>query len=190
MRQQAAQQAAQQVALATMLGVNSQHPKASAASLVSVSEYKIWTFIFTSFLRNVEWFIFKSIFFFQPSAQAQLIQQVQAERTKQQFYLVNQAAAEAAAREGYASSAARITQPSTKQSPQVGGGGPGGGQTSGGSGSSRADAPAVIINERERAAVVQQQQQMASISKLGQFANAQSLIDHIINQSIGKRIMP
>ena len=49
--------------------------------------------------------------------------------------------------------------------------------------SSRADAPAVIINERERAAV--QQQQMASISKLGQFANAQSLIDHIINQSIG-----
>ena len=128
--------------------------------------------------------------FFQPSAQAQLIQQVQAERTKQQFYLVNQAAAEAAAREGYASSAARITQPSTKQSPQVGGGGPGGGQTSGGSGSSRADAPAVIINERERAAVVQQQQQMASISKLGQFANAQSLIDHIINQSIGKRSMP
>ena len=56
--------------------------------------------------------------------------------------------------------------------------------------SSRADAPAVIINERERAAVVQQQQQMASISKLGQFANAQSLIDHIINQSIGKRSMP
>ena len=31
------QQAAQQAALATMLAVNSQHPKASAASLVSVS---------------------------------------------------------------------------------------------------------------------------------------------------------
>ena len=41
MRQQASQQAAQQLALAQMLGVNSQHPKASAASLVSVSEYKI-----------------------------------------------------------------------------------------------------------------------------------------------------
>ena len=49
----AAQQAAQQVALATMLGVNSQHPKASAASLVSVSESKR-TFIFTSFLPKVE----------------------------------------------------------------------------------------------------------------------------------------
>ena len=52
MRQQAAQ-AAQQVALAQMLGVNSQHPKASAASLVSVSESKR-TFIFTSFLPKVE----------------------------------------------------------------------------------------------------------------------------------------
>ena len=78
-------------------------------------------------LPEIESFIFQIYHFFQPSAQAQLIQQVQAERTKQQFYLVNQAAAEAAAREGYASSAARITQPSTKQSPQVGGGGPGGG---------------------------------------------------------------
>ena len=54
MRQQAAsQQAAQHLALATMLGVNSQHPKASAASLVSVSESKR-TFIFTSFLPKVE----------------------------------------------------------------------------------------------------------------------------------------
>ena len=116
---------------------------------------------------------FSNLSLLQPSAQAQLIQQVQAERTKQQFYLVNQAAAEAAAREGY-SSAARITQPPTKnQGPQaLGGQGPGG-QTSGGS--RQADAPAVIINERERAVAVAQQQQMASISVSKKFVKLTSI---------------
>ena len=50
------QQAAQQAALATMLAVNSQHPKASAASLVSVS--RIFKPIFQQYYNEVIFFVF------------------------------------------------------------------------------------------------------------------------------------
>ena len=98
---------------------------------------------------------------------SQLVQQVQAERTKQ-YLLVNEAAAAHAAQQaasnsaGY-SSAARITPASSKQASSA---------SSGNAASivSRADAPAVIINERDRMAM--------------KMLTAQSVIDAIITQSI------
>merc|ERR1711894_239828 len=105
---------------------------------------------------------------------SQLVQQVQAERSKQ-YFLVNEAAAAQAAQQAAAvasnsasySSAARITPASSKQ--------PTSGSSSAASAASivsRADAPAVIINERDR-------QQMAM-----KMLTAQSVIDAIITQSI------
>lgn len=88
----------------------------------------------------------------------QLVQQVQAERTKQQYY-VNEAAAAANAVANY-SGAARITPASTKPS------------TIATSSLSRPDAPAVIISERDR------QTQQAVMT------NAQNVIDAIITQAI------
>ena len=94
---------------------------------------------------------------------------MQAERNKQQYFLVNEAAAAAAASSAAASaysSAARITPASSKQQPT---GQPG---SSAAAIVSRADAPAVIINERDR-------QHMAL-----RMLTAQNVIDAIITQSI------
>ena len=115
--------------------------------------------------------VFSDLFILLQTSASQLVQQVQAERSKQ-YFLVNEAAAAQAAQQAAAasnsasySSAARITPASSKQ-----------GSSSSGSNAasivSRADAPAVIINERDR-------QQMAM-----KMLTAQSVIDAIITQSI------
>ena len=90
---------------------------------------------------------------------------MQAERNKQQYFLVNEAqAAAAAAAAGSYSSAARITAATSKQPPSASP-----------SGLSRQDAPAVIISERDR------QTQMAAAMKM---LTAQNIIDAVITQSI------
>ena len=117
---------------------------------------------------------FTDFFILLQTSASQLVQQVQAERSKQ-YFLVNEAAAAQAAQQAAAvasnsasySSAARITPASSKQ--------PTSGSSSAASAASivsRADAPAVIINERDR-------QQMAM-----KMLTAQSVIDAIITQSI------
>lgn len=90
---------------------------------------------------------------------------MQAERTKQQYYLANEHAAAVAAVANF-SSAARIT---TSKPPSA--------STSS---LSRPDAPAVIISERER----QQQQIALAKLQLSGMNNAQNVIDAIITQSI------
>ena len=89
---------------------------------------------------------------------------MQAERNKQQYFLVNeaQAAAAAQAAAGNYSSAARITAATSKP------------PSASPSGLSRQDAPAVIISERDRT-------QMAAAMKM---LTAQNIIDAVITQSI------
>ena len=96
---------------------------------------------------------------------------MQAERNKQQYFLVNeaQAAAQAAAAQAAAgsySSAARITAATSKP------------PTASQTGLSRQDAPAVIISERDR------QTQMAAAANAMKMLTAQNIIDHVITQSI------